>query len=124
MKFWSWLTKVRGQSPTPESRWQVAFQRDVFEVITPEGEAQRLPVADLSGVAVETNDMGPWGADVWWLLFGHEDKLVCSFPQGATGERPIIDCLVALPDFDHEAMARAMTSTDNAVFPVWRLQKY
>ena len=84
------------------------------------GETKALAKGDLSGVAVETNDSGPWGADVWWLLFDGSDRLACAFPQGATGEKAVIDHIMALPAFDHEAMIKAMASTENALVPVWR----
>jgi hypothetical protein len=69
---------------------------------------------------IETNDSGPFGADIWWLLFGADDRLACAFPQGAAGEKAAVDRLLGLPGFDHEAMIMAMGSTGNAVFPVWR----
>jgi len=75
---------------------------------------------DLGGVIIETNDSGPWGADVWWLLFGSDDKVAVAFPQGASGEKAVVDYLIALPGFDHGAMIDAMQSADNNVFPVWR----
>lgn len=84
------------------------------------GQTRSVVTDDLSGVAIETNDSGPWGADVWWLLFGVNDQLVCAYPQGATGEQAVIDLLMALPSFDHSEMSRAMCSTGNATFPVWR----
>lgn len=76
--------------------------------------------ASLAGVMIETNDSGPWGADVWWLMFDENDQLACAFPQGATGESDAIDFFMQLGGFDNEAMIAAMGSTDNAVFPVWR----
>lgn len=84
------------------------------------GETRAVAKADLSGVAIETNDSGPWGADVWWLLFGAGDGLACASPMGATGEDSAVNHLAALPGFDHGEMVKAMTSTDNALFPVWR----
>jgi hypothetical protein len=45
----------------------------------------------MAGVAFETNDTGPWGADVWWLLFGSDEQLAGVFPQGATGESSALD---------------------------------
>jgi hypothetical protein len=77
-------------------------------------------MSDLSGVMIETNDSGPFGPDVWWLLFGADDRLACAFPQGAVGEQVVVNSLLGLPGFDHEAMIMAMGSTSNAVFPVWR----
>ncbi|QUD87814.1 hypothetical protein [Phenylobacterium montanum] len=93
---------------------------DCISVTDGEGQIKRINKADLSGLAIETNDSGPWGADVWWLIFGDEDQLACTFPQGATGEGAVVDFLTSLPSFDHSEMIKAMTSTGNAVFPVWR----
>ena len=69
-----------------EASWIVAIEPAHIQVTDHEGHIEKLAKADLVGVAIETNDSGPWGADVWWLLFGTSDRLVCSFPQGATGE--------------------------------------
>lgn len=104
----------------PESKWVIATSEDTFQVTDHAGNTRVLSKSDLSGVAIETNDTGPWGEDVWWLLFGASDQPACAFPQGATGEAALIDYLSGLPAFDHGEMIKAMSSTGNAVFPVWR----
>ena len=83
-------------------------------------EETSVALAELNGVMIETNDSGPFGADVWWLLFGADDRIVVAFPQGASGVKVAIDWLIGLPGFDHEAMIMAMGSTGQVVFPVWR----
>ena len=103
-----------------EAAYIVSVEGDGISVTDPNGEEKTLALEDLSGVMIETSDSGPSGADVWWLLFGDDDRIAIAFPQGATGERDAIDWLIALPGFDHEAMTMAMGSTANAVFPVWR----
>ena len=117
-----WLGKLRRRRPGlwPESTWRVALSESDIRVTDGEGRESGLAKAALCGVVIETNDSGPWGADVWWLLFGADDMLACAYPQGATGEAEALAYLVALPGFDHEAMIRAMRSVDNALFPVWR----
>jgi len=104
----------------PESKWIVTMERDLISVRDDAGQIRSVSTEDLSGVAIETNDSGPWGVDVWWLLFGRDDQLACAFPRGATGEGAVIDHLAALPSFDHAEMIKAMTSTENATFAVWR----
>jgi len=104
----------------PESRWVVSVDEKAIRVVDDAGETKSLGKDDLSGIAIETNDSGPWGADVWWLLFGGEDQLVCAYPQGATGEEAALDYFTTLPTFNHSAMIEAMSSTGNAVFSVWR----
>ena len=114
-----WLKKK--QPPRmPEGKWLVAIEGDRISVRDDAGQMKSVAKSDLSGVAIETNDSGPWGADVWWMLFDATDQMACAFPQGATGEDAAIDWLAALPSFNHGEMIKAMSSTDNAVFAVWR----
>ena len=103
----------------PESRWVAVLADDRISVTDQQGETRGLDKSDMTGVVIETNDSGPWGADFWWLIYGADDRLACAFPQGATGEREAIDWLLSLPGFDHEAMIQASCSTANATFPVW-----
>ena len=104
----------------PESKWVVAVNGDRISISDETGQIKSVTKDELSGVAIETNDSGPWGADVWWLLFDSSDQLACAFPQGATGGEAVIEYVSALRSFDHGEMIKAMTSTDNAVFAVWR----
>jgi hypothetical protein len=103
-----------------ETHWTVTTLDDRINAVDPKGEVRTVMFEDLSGVMIETNDTGPIGTDVWWLLFGADDRLACTFPQGADGEEEAVDRLSGLPGFDHESMIMAMGSTTNAVFPVWR----
>jgi hypothetical protein len=114
-----WMKK-RSARLNPESKWTIAVTDGVIAISDEAGATKSVPLSELTGDANETNDTGPWGADVWWLLFGPEDRLACAFPQGATGDAAAIDILSALPGFDHGEMIKAMGSTVNAVFPVWR----
>jgi hypothetical protein len=104
----------------PEAQWIVTAFDDRIQAVDPKGEIHSVTFDDLSGVMIETNDTGPIGIDVWWLLFGADGRLACAFPQGADGEEEAVARLTSLPAFDHEAMILAMGSTTNAVFPVWR----
>lgn len=103
-----------------EAQWTVTTLDDRIETVDPNGEVRSVGYEDLRGVMIETNDSGPVGADVWWLLFGADDQLACAFPQGSVGEKEAVARLTSLPGFDHEAMIMAMSSTTNAVFAVWR----
>lgn len=114
-----WL-KRRSEQPQPEARWSVIVDEAGISVQDDKGERLTIPKTDITGVAIETNDTGPWGADVWWLLFGMDDRLACAFPQGATGEQVAVDYMMGMQGFDHAAMIAAMSSTRNDVFPVWR----
>lgn len=114
-----WL-KRKPRTLAPESKWVISMDNGRISVRDDAGAVRSILKDHLSGIAIETNDSGPWGADVWWLLFGKDDQLACASPQGATGEDTMIDYFTALPSFDHGEMIKAMASTDNAVFAVWR----
>jgi hypothetical protein len=104
----------------PEGKWFLECEGDVLRAVDDKQGVKQLAKSDLTGVIIETNDTGPWGADVWWLLFGPSDQVAVAYPQGATGEDAMLTYLMSLPGFDSEKMTEAMRSTRNAVFPVWR----
>lgn len=93
----------------------VSLEKDEISVMRVDGVIQRTRIADLRRVLVETNDSGPWGDDVWWVLEGPEADRWVSFPLGTTGEKPVIDRLKQLPGFQ----VRGMNSTANAQFECW-----
>ncbi|MBS0385746.1 MAG: hypothetical protein JSS00_10415 [Proteobacteria bacterium] len=116
-----WFRKT-SQKPVrlmPESKWRLECT-DVLRVTDDHGDVKEISKDELASIIVETNDTGPWGADVWWLLFGPNDQMAMAYPQGATGEDAMLSYFTSLPGFDHAKLIEAMGSTQNAVFPVWR----
>ena len=84
----------------------------------PDGTVQAISWQDVQCVAIETNDSGPWGADVWWLLEGQDNH--CTYPQGATGDPEALEEYPKrFADFSHEAVIKAMGCTSNARFVCW-----
>ncbi len=82
----------------------------------PKEPEQRIRLAELGAVYVETNESGPWFADVWWLLEDKDGEIRVAFPQMATGENAIVDRLRLLPGF----RVRGMNSTANQRHLCWR----
>ena len=105
----------------PECGWTAVLDDNLIRVRDEHGRLQFIGTSDLSAVVVETNDSGPWGLDVWWLLFGSGEQLACAFPQGAAGEPALLEYLMALPGFDRGQLTKAFRSTANGSFPVWRV---
>src|SRR5688572_14639923 len=85
----------------PECRFIVTVDDTRIVCRRPSGHEESVAWADLETVIVETNDTGPPGADVWWILAGREGRGGCVIPQGATGERELLDALQRLPGFDN-----------------------
>jgi len=65
--------------------------------------------ADLQKVEVVTTSDGPFHPDVFWVLHGTEGG--CAVPQGATGDKQLLDRLQALPGFDNGAVIAALADT-------------
>ncbi len=71
----------------PEARFVLEVTAEDEIVCRAPGRAeQRISISDLGAVYVETNDSGPWGADVWWLLNDRTGATKVAFPQMATCE--------------------------------------
>lgn len=100
----------------PETRFVVEVTaNDEIICRAPKQAAQRIRMADLASVYVETNDSGPWGADVWWLLNDNIGQTRVAFPHLATGVEAALERLRQLPGFD----VRGMNSGENARFICW-----
>ncbi len=99
-----------------EARYVVEVTADDEILCRPPEEAeQRIRMIDLGAVYVETNDSGPWGADVWWLLNDKTGRTIVAFPQLASGEDAALERLRLLPGFE----VRGMNSSENDRFTCW-----
>lgn len=84
----------------------------------PKGGTQQIAWAQVERITIETNDSGPWGADVWWLLEGAGVR--CTYPGGATGDpEALAEYGRRFPGFNHTAVIEAMGSVSNARFVCW-----
>lgn len=72
---------------------------------------------DLIGVAIETTDQGPAVDDVFFILAGATNTLVC--PSEADGAQTLLGRLQKLRTFDNEAVVSAMSCTENRTFICW-----
>jgi len=99
----------------PENHFLVTITDDEIRNQCPDGRVERITIDELTKVSVETNDTGPMGADVWWILEGDTVQLRVCFPQGAAGESAVLKRLGQLPGFE----IRGMNSTHNAQFECW-----
>lgn len=107
---------------SPESKWIVAF--DENEICSTDYEKHQLSIKwnEITEIIINTNDSGPWGTDLWWKVIGR-DKLLL-IPNGATGENEIMKQFQRLPGFNNESMIKAMQSTRNAEFLVWKPESH
>lgn len=109
--------KNRRAPYNPEAEFVVEVDDRLVRCTRPNGEVEQVDWEDLRAVILETNDTGPIGMDVLWILVGTDSG--CVIPQGARGEDALIRALQRLPGFDNEAMIRASTSVENRQFLCW-----
>ena len=102
----------------PESRVVVHLTETGVRCERPGGPSEQVTWEDLQRVEIMTTGDGPFRPDVFWMLFGTVGG--CAIPQGATGEPALSRRLGQLPGFDHEAVIRAMGSTEDAHFLCWQ----
>jgi hypothetical protein len=113
----TWLEsrrKARKESLWPERQVKVLVSDRGVSSIFPGGEPQYIAWDKVSRILVKTNESGPWGADVWWVLEGGGAN--CEFPQGATGENDALaEIKRRFPSFE----VNGMNSTSVAIFVCW-----
>ena len=83
----------------------------------PGGLREEVDWSDLQRVEIMTTDTGPYLTDVFWVL--HGTRSGCVVPQGASGEKELVERLQALPGFRNQAVIEAMSCTQNQSFLCW-----
>lgn len=97
--------------------WTVGYDEEKIWSVSPSGKRGELDWTEVKGVFIETNDQGPWADDVWWMISG--EKFSVMFPNGAAGDKEILERLQRLPNFNNEELIKSMTSTENRLFIIW-----
>jgi hypothetical protein len=120
------LARIKSEGTKPsktkfmrEAKFIVRIENNEIINERPEGKIERVSLSGLKAVIIETNDTGPWGTDVLWILVG-ADETGCVFPNGATGGMEILEIMQKLPGFDNKAVIQAMASISNQRFLCWK----
>ncbi len=104
----------------PESQFIVRLSDEEVVCERPDGKVERVSWSDLQKVEIVTTSEGPMVADVFWVLHGTEGG--CAIPQGATGEKELLERLQKLPNFDNGAVIEAMCCALDRRFLCWQRQ--
>ncbi|WP_443970950.1 hypothetical protein [Sphingobium sp. CR28] len=83
-----------------------------------QGAQEKLALTALRRVIVATDDSGPWGADVVFLLYSSDPDPALIFPLEASGRDDFVKWLIAQPGYQDRELAKAMGSTRIARFEV------
>jgi hypothetical protein len=101
----------------PESLYIVKLSSDAVSCERPDGKTESVRWDDLREVEIITTDQGPFVPDVFWVLHGATTG--CVIPEGATGERELMERFQHLPGFRFEAVIKANVSAQNQRFVCW-----
>jgi hypothetical protein len=112
-----WL-KAIFRPRSPEQGARVVVDRDGVRFTHPDGRVDAVTWSALQLAGVETTDTGPFVEDVYFYLEGPDHGF--HIPQAAEGVDELVRRLTALPGFDSDTWAAAMSSTENARFVCWR----
>ena len=96
----------------------VTFDDTAVRRVSPEGGVEEVRWDDLAEVRIVTTSDGPFSENVHWLLVRSDGEGIAV--QGSSVKDDLLGRLQALPGFDHEQMALAMGSTDDAQFLCWQ----
>ncbi len=104
----------------PESEVVVTFDDEGVRCTKPGSKEEHISWEKLDAVLIETTDQGPILPDVFWLLLTKDMSSGCVIPQGAIGDKDLLEVMQKrLPGFNNEMLIKAMTSTENQRFLVW-----
>ena len=105
--------------PSAEEEYVVEFDDERICLRNPDESIEEILWSELMGFDIETNSLGPLGLDLFWVLYGDQER-GCVIPQGATGCDGLLEKLQELQGFDNEAFVEAMASTSDGSFEIWK----
>jgi predicted metal-dependent HD superfamily phosphohydrolase len=89
------------------------------KAIFSDGRIDQVTWSEVNYAEILTTDEGPFVEDVFLLLHGPSGR-GCVIPQMDPAFKRALDKVGAWPGFDSQAVIRAMGSTQNAHFPIWK----
>jgi len=121
----SWFRKWFERATTethvqpPLSKVRVTFDDETISVRDAAGVASHLAWSDLISISIITDDSGPFGLDLSWVLTAEKGQMLV-VPMGAVGEHEFLHAMQErLEEFDNITVIEAMGSVENATFTVW-----
>jgi hypothetical protein len=106
----------------PKAKDCVTFTDDAVRRVRADGVVETIRWDEVHEVGILTTDEGPWQEDVFFLLIAADGMSGCCVPQSSDGCDQLLRRLQQLPNFDNEAVIKAMGSSCNAKFVCWKRQ--
>jgi len=100
-----------------ESQVHVEDHGEFVSAVFPNGITQTLSWSDIIRFEIQTNDSGPFGWDVWFVLISTQDEVF--FPLGATGEDAVLARLASVTGGTFGQLIDGMNCGTNCTFVTW-----
>jgi hypothetical protein len=104
----------------PPAKDRVEFDERGIRRYRSNGPMEEIEWSELDEIGIVTTDEGPWVDDVIWLFSNADQSNGCAVSNYSPGFSELLSRIQALPGFDNEAVVRAMGSTSNDRFVVWK----
>lgn len=117
-RFSTWLARRRLQNIPFYERTEYSFDGVTIRARDPLGSDQSVPLTKLTEIGVETNSLGPFAEDVFWLLQFAGGAL--RIPQSSPVFGVLLKAFETFPGFDFEPFLQSMGSTSDAYFSCWK----
>ena len=102
-------------------RTEYSFDGSVIRASDPLDADQSISISDISAIGIETNCLGPFVEDVFWLI--EREGAAIRIPQCSPVFDKLLDHFKNLERFNWDAFTRSMSSTSDAYFPCWEAHK-
>ena len=96
-------------------KYIVEITDSALSVTDPDENTRSIALNKIISIITETNDSGPWGEDVWFIIAGAGADEICVYPLGAENEDAALAYFSTLPGFT----LKGMNSTANQQFVCW-----
>ena len=102
----------------PEDLYTIEITNDFIKVTHPQENGKTVLWDNITEIHIQTTDEGPYRPDVWLVLIGIDTY--CRIPQGNNSYDVIYERVSKWDGFDFEAYIESMSSTENAIFLIWK----
>ena len=110
-----------GKQPAAPPHYTVHFDHQCIFIASRDGERQSVAWDAFDYVTILTTSDGPFRDDVFWIFSDAAGNHLARLPNSAEGLTELLEAMPKrLIGFDNHEVIRAMGSTTEALFLVWR----
>jgi len=117
----TWLRRKKVARMAFYERTEYSFDGVTIRARDPLHADQSILISDISDIGIETNCLGPFVEDVFWLI--DREGAALRIPQCSPVFSKIMEHYKNSERFDWDSFTRSMSCTADAYFPCWSRNK-